>query len=241
MTRLDRIAAVSALVAGAALAACGGGPLFDARSARYCEASNAAIDDYVQRISALVSNKARPSDVLRRREQVLVSFALAADGSASDFRVERTPRPEAGAEISRAAVAAAPFPRPAFDPGVCFHGSRATIGIISYAGCDDARADEYTSRISHQIQSAVNAAGLMAPAERAQVALRIKLIREGAAAITVHDAPSEESGTQVAAIAQKLAPFETPADSIRECVADQSFFVWITLPGLSRPPIRSPD
>lgn len=175
--------------------------------------------------------------MLWRREQGFVSFALAADGSASEFRVSRAPRPEVGEVVLQAAIAAAPYPRPPFDPVACLFDGRAEIGILSFGRCDAARGDAYTGAIAKKIQNAVNAAGLTAPAERAQVALRMKVSREGAATIAVHDAPSNASGAQVAAIAQKLSPFEAPADSIRECVADQSFFVWIMLPGLTRGPI----
>jgi len=230
--------ALLALVAGGALTTCDGGPIFDLSSARDCDASRGAIEDYVQRISSLVSNKTRPSEALRRHEQVVLSFELAHDGSASDLHVDRAPRPEAGAEILRAATAAMPFPRPPFDPRVCLHGSRATIAIISYAGCDDTRAEEYTDTVAHRIQAAVNAAGLHAAGGREQVALRIRISRHGAAdSISVHGAPSKESGEQVAAVAQTLSPFDAPGDSIAECVADQSFTVWIELPGPDRPPV----
>jgi hypothetical protein len=211
------------------------------RSVRECTASREAVDAYVFRISGLVSNHMR-TDVLVRRETVYVSFELAADGRASDFRVVSAKRPEAGQEVLRAAQAAMPYPRPPFDPQACLRGARATISIIGHTRCDEARANEYTQAVATRIQDAVNAAGVTAP-EHEKVALRIKVDRQGAASsVTVHDAKSAEAAGRVAEIARKIAPYEAPGDSIAECVADLPFFVWIELLGSTRPPtlIRDP-
>jgi hypothetical protein len=205
---------------------------------RECTATSRAIDAYVTEIAGLVSNRTR-DDVLEGHETVSLSFALGADGSASEFQVPRASRPAAGQEVLRAAAAAAPYPRPPFDPKACLVGGRATISLIGHMRCDDTVADEYTDVVANQSQKAAIAAELYAP-EQEQVALRIKVSREGAPSITVHDAKSTEAGEQLAALARAV-PFETPGDSIAECVADHPFFVWIQLPGLTRPPIRIPD
>ena len=76
-----------------------------------CTASNEAVDAYVARIAGLVSNQSR-SGILNAHESVDVSFALAGDGSASDFRLMRPSRPAAAEEVLRAAAAASPYPRP---------------------------------------------------------------------------------------------------------------------------------
>jgi hypothetical protein len=194
----------------------------------------------VGRIAGLASNKSR-HDVLEPREMVYVSFALAADGSASDFRLERPSRPAAGQEVLRAAAAAAPYPKPSFDPQACLADGRAIIWLVGFIRCDDTRSQEYTAAVAKRIQGAVDAAGLTA-LEPDKVALRVKIDGGGQAiAITVHDVHSAEAGERVAAVARSLSPFEVPDESVRQCVADHPFFVWIGLPGLTRPPIRIPD
>jgi hypothetical protein len=208
------------------------------RSARECTASSAAVDDYLGRIAALVSNESR-SDVLEPRETVAVSFALSADGSASDFRLARPSRPAAAEEILRAAAAAAPYPRPPFDPRACLVGGRATIGIFGILRCDETRASEYMDAVASRVQRAVGEAGITAP-QQETVALRVKIDRKGAAdSIKVHDAQTAELGERVAAVALELAPFEAPGDSIAQCVSDRPFFVWIRLrAGETRVPLR---
>src|SRR5262245_27374069 len=206
------------------------------RSPRECTASSQAVDAYVGRIAGLASNQAR-DDVLEPYESVSVSFALSADGSASEFRLARPSRPAAGEEVLRAATAAAPYPRPPFDPQACLVGGRATIGVIGPRRCDNTRASEYTDTVASRIQRAVGDAGIAAP-ETQDVALRVKVGRKGeSASIQVHDARSAEMGERVAAVARKLA-FEAPGDSITQCVADHPFFVWIRLTGDTRPPVR---
>ena len=106
--------------------------------------------------------------------------------------------------------------------------------------CDETRMNAYTDAVILRIREAVARAGI-APLEREKIALRIKIDRQGTPAITVQDAPSAESGERVASVARKLAPFQPPDDSIVECISDSPFFVWIELPGLTRPPIRIPD
>jgi len=209
------------------------------RSHGRCTASREYVDDYSARIAALASNKSR-SDVLGRHETGTVSFELAADGSVSDLRVERATRPAVGSEVLRAVAAAAPYPRPPFDPQACFFGGRAQIGLIGHMRCDETRMNAYTDAVILRIREAVARAGI-APIEREKIALRIKIDRQGTPAITVQDAPSAESGERVASVARKLAPFQPPDDSIVECISDSPFFVWIELPGLTRPPIRIPD
>jgi hypothetical protein len=209
------------------------------RSIRECTASERAIDAYVERIAALASNKMR-GDVLEPRETIFISFALASDGSASEFRLARPSRPAAAEEVLRAAAAASPYPRPPFDPKVCLIGGRATISIFGIVRCDDTRASEYTNAVAARIQRAISEAGITALQGEKKVALRVKIDRKGVAdSIKVHDAQSAETGERVAAVARKLAPFEAPGDSIAQCVADQPFFVWIEVPsGETRPPIR---
>lgn len=217
------------------VAGCGGGGA--SRSNRDCTASKQAVDAYVERIAGLVSNRAR-HDVLEPREMVYVSFAVSADGSASDFRLARPSRPAAADEVLRAAAAAAPYPRPPFDPAACLVGGRATIWLVGHVRCDETRANEYTEAVASRIQRAVHEAGITAP-ETEKIALRVKIDRNGAAdSIKVHDARSAEAGARVAEIARKLAPFEAPGDSIAQCVADRPFFVWVHLPGETRPPVR---
>jgi hypothetical protein len=222
------------------LASCHGEPLLRVPAARDCALSDEAVNRYLHGVAGLVSNQSR-SDALARHEQASVSFVLAADGTASDFRVERAGRPAAAQEVLRAAVAAAPYSPPPFDPKACLLGGRAVVSLVGYARCDDALASEYAAAVAGRIQDAVNAAEIAAP-ESERVALRIRIDPHGVAtAITLLDAKSSEAGERVAAVARKLSPYETPADSIRECVADLPFFVWIGLPGSTRPPLRIPD
>jgi CRISPR/Cas system-associated endoribonuclease Cas2 len=237
--RAPRVPAISTpatrLAAAVLLAGCAGEG--GSRSARVCTASNQAIDAYVARIAGLASNQAR-GDVLEPREMVQVSFAIATDGAASDFRLVRPSRPAAAEEVLRAAAAAAPYPRPPFDPAACLVGGRATIWLIGDVRCDGTRADEYTEAVALRIQRAVSEARITAP-QSEKIALRVKLDRNGAAdSIRVHDAQSAEIGDRVAEVARKLAPFEAPGDAIAQCVADRPFFVWIHLSGETRPPIR---
>ncbi len=215
--------------------ACAGDGRAPSRAA--CTASKQAVDAYVERIAGLVSNKSR-HDVLEPREMVYVSFAVGADGAASEFRLARPSRPAAAEEVLRAAAAAAPYPPPPFDPQACLAGGRATIWLVGHVRCDEARASEYTAAVASRIQRAVTEAAITTP-QSEKVTLRVKIDRQGAArAITVHDAQSAELSERIAAVARKLAPFEAPGDSIAQCVADQPFFVWIELPGLTRAPIR---
>jgi hypothetical protein len=227
---------VALLGFAALVVACAGDGLALSHAPRECTASSEAVDAYVARINGLVSNRAR-SDILEPRESAWVSFALGRDGSASEFRVERTKRSAAGQEVLRAAAAAAPYPRPPFDPLACLVGGRATIGLIGLKRCDDTRVDEYTEMVSTRIQRAVAEAGIAAP-EGDKIALRVKIDREGAPVISVLDAQSGEVGERVAVVARELAPFEAPDDSVAQCVADSPIFVWIELPGLTRAPIR---
>jgi hypothetical protein len=207
------------------------------RSARPCTASSQAVDAYVERIAGLVSNKAR-DDVLEPRETISVSFALAADGSASDFRLARPSRPAAAEEILRAAAAASPYPRPPFDPAACLIGGRATISIFGIVRCNMTRATEYTDAVASRIQRAVHEAAIIAP-QSEQIALRVKVDRNGAIeSVKVHDAQSADAGERAAAVVRKLAPFEAPGDSIAQCVVDHPLFIWVQLPGETRPPIR---
>jgi hypothetical protein len=204
-----------------------------------CTASDDAVDAYLGRIAGLASNRSR-ADVLEPHESATVSFVLGHDGSASEFRVERAKRSEAGQEVLRAVAAAAPYPRPPFDPKVCLEGGRATIGLIGHKRCDETRLDEYTEKIVTRIQRGVSEAGVSAP-DGDKVTLRVQIDREGAPAIKVLDAQSADVGERVVAAALELAPFEAPDDSVAQCVADSPFFVWIELPGVSRPPIRLRD
>jgi hypothetical protein len=194
------------------------------------------VDDYVARIAGLVSNQSR-NDVLDAHETVDLSFALAANGAPSEFRVERAARPAAGAEVLRAATAAAPFPRPPFDPEACLWSGRVTIQMIGHLRCNDRLTDEFTEAVSARIQGAVERAGELT-LEGDKIALRIRIDRSGAPAITVHDAKSAAVGERVAAIARGLAPFDAPGDAIAQCVADHPFFVWIELPAVTRGPVR---
>jgi hypothetical protein len=225
----------SLAITAALLAACGGGSL--ETPARECRASNEAIDYYVMQIAGRVSNQTKASYALRRHERAMVSFALASDGSASDFRVDRSPRAEAAAEILRAAQNAAPFPRPPFEPSACLHGGRAALEVISFGGCDEDRTSEYLDLLVTRIQEAVNHAGIQTEGEPDQVGLRIQVSREGAATVAVVNAPTPEIGERVAAIARGLAPYATPHESIVECVVDDPSFVWVGLPGLTREPV----
>lgn len=225
--------AISAAVLFVAGCADGGA----ASPARGCTASNEAVDHYVERIAGLVSNQAR-DDVLEPRETVHVSFALAADGSASDFRLARPSRPAAAEEVLRAAAAAAPYPRPPFDPAACLFGGRATISLFGIVRCDGTRASEYSDALASRIQRAVQEAAITAP-QNEQIALRVKIGRNGAVdSVKVHDAQSAEAGERAAAVVRKLTPFEAPGESIAQCVADQPLFLWIELPGETRPAIR---
>src|SRR5262245_60063176 len=106
------------------------------RSVRKCTASSEAVNFYVAQIAGLASNKAR-HDVLEPREMVYVSFAVSADGSASDFRLARPSRQAAAEEVLRAAAAAAPYPAPPFDPTACLEGGRATIWLVGFIRCDE--------------------------------------------------------------------------------------------------------
>jgi hypothetical protein len=215
------------------VAACAG----SSHSHRPCTASKEAVDDYLARAAALASNKAL-HDVLEPHEMVYVSFALAADGSASDFRLDRPSRPAAGEEILRAAAAAAPYSRPPFDPAACLWDGRVQISIVGHIRCDETRASAYTGAVAERIQDAINSAGLTGAPEPDKVALKVKIDQSGKAiAITVHDAHSTEVGERVAALARTLSPFGAPDDSIRQCVSDHPFFVWVGLPGITRGPI----
>jgi hypothetical protein len=224
------------LAVGVLVLACAGDGALFPKPALECSASSKAVDAYLGRIADLASNKAR-GDVLARHESGTISFALGADGSASDLRVVRASRPAVGQEVLRAAAAAAPYPRPPFDPIACLRGGRAEIGLFGIMRCDEARSNAYVDAVGTRILDAVKRAGITA-AEREKIALRIKIDRQGDPAIAVQDAPSAESGERVASIARKLAPFEPPDDSIAECISDQAFFVWVELPGTSRPPVR---
>jgi hypothetical protein len=74
--------------------------------------------------------------------------------------------------------------------------------------------------------------------EPEKVTLKVKIDARGnVQAITVHDAKTAELGERVAALARALSPLEAPVDSIRQCVADLPFFIWVDLPGTTRGPI----
>lgn len=230
---------LTCLVAALFFAGCAGDGLEPSRAARPCTASNAAVDDYLSRIGGIASNHAR-GDVLARHETGRVSFALGADGSASDFRVVRASRPAVGEEVLRAAAAAAPYPQPPFDPIACLTGGRAEIGLFGIMRCDETRSDAYTDLVSSQILDAVQRAEIRVP-ERERIALRIKVDRHGVPTIAVQDAPSVESGERVALVARKVGPFEPPDESIVECISDQPFWVWIELRGSTQGPVRIRD
>jgi len=224
------------LIALALLAsACAGGS-GSSRSHGPCTVRNEVIDDYQARAASRASNKAR-SDVLEPHETVYVSFALAADGSASDFRLDRPSRLEAGQEILRAATAATPYPKPPFDPEACLWNGRVAFSIVGHIRCDATRASAYTDAVGARLQSAINSAGLVG-LEPDKVTLKVKIDARGnVLAISVHDAKSAELGERVAALARTLSPLEAPHDSIRQCVADHPFFIWVGLPGTTRGPI----
>jgi hypothetical protein len=226
-------------VAALLVAGCAGDGLAPARPARQCTASDEAISAYLSRIAGIASNHTR-SDVAARHESGVVSFALAADGSVSELRVERASRPAMGEAVLRAVAAGSPYPRPPFDPLACLVGGRAQIGLISHGRCDEARSTAYIDAVSARILEAVRRAELTA-LEREKISLRIKVDRQGTPTIAVQDAPSAESGERVASLARSLAPFEPPDESIADCVSDQPFWVWIELPGTSRPPVRISD
>jgi hypothetical protein len=223
------------LALGALALACSGDALIP-QPVTECAASNEAVDAYLSRIAGIASNHASDG-ILARHESATISFALAADGSASDFRVEKARRPAAGAEVLRAAAAASPYPRPPFDPKACLVGGRAKIGLIGHARCDETRQDAYIEAVSTRILRAVTKAQVTAT-QREKISLRMKIDRQGAPSIAVQDAQTPELGERVAALARSLAPYEAPDDAIAECVSDLAFFVWIELPGTTRPPIR---
>jgi hypothetical protein len=221
----------------AGLASCSGEPLFATRGRRDCAAPRLAIDHYLQDVAARVSNRMR-GDVLARHEQVFVSFAFADDGAPTDFRVERADRPAAREAVLQAAAAAAPLPRAPFDPQACVHGGRATISLIGHSRCDETLGSEYNANVARRIQDAVNAEAITA-VEPDRVTLRVRIDHEGVITeVTVRDARDAQVAERVAAVARRLGRFEAPRDVIVECVSDQPIFVWISLPGLSRPPIR---
>ena len=118
-----------------------------------------------------------------------------------------------GQEVLRAVAAAAPYPRPPFDPKACLEGGRATIGLIGLKRCDETRLDEYTEKIVTRIQHAVAEAGVSAP-EGDKVTLRVQIDREGAPAIKVLDAQSADVGRARRSGRARARPFEAPDDSI---------------------------
>jgi hypothetical protein len=216
--------------------ACAGGSGATRAHHRPCTVRNEVIDDYQARAAARASNKSR-DDVLEAHETVYVSFALGADGSASDFRLDRPSRAEAGQEILRAAAAAAPYPKPPFDPEACLWKGRLAFSIIGHIRCDSTRASAYTDAVGLRLRNAIHSAGLVG-LEPEKVTLKVKIDARGnVQAITVHDAKTAELGERVATLARALSPLEAPGDSIRQCVADLPFFIWVDLPGTTRGPI----
>ena len=223
----------AALVALAAfIAACAGDEPLLAPVVTPCPISSRDVDAYTASLADLVVRQLR-LDALERHEMVSVSFALAADGSASDIRATRTSRPAAAREAIRAAAAAAPYPPPSFDPKACLTGGRATLWLVGHARCDDLAASAYVDAVSARVQRAVVSAGVTAP-EHERIALRVAIDRQGAVtAISVIDAPSPQRAKRVAAIARRLSPFAAPGAGVSECLVEQPFFVWVELRGAS--------
>jgi len=193
-----------------------------------CPVPSADVDAYTAQLADLVVAQLR-LDALDRHEMVSVSFALAADGSASDIRVARGARPAVAHEAVRATAAAAPYPPPTFDPKACLTGGRATLWLVGSYRCDEDARTAYVDAVSERVRRAVAKAGVTAP-EREKVALRVAIDRSGAiTAIGVRDAASVQRGERVATVARRLSPFAAPSDAIVDCVVGQPFFVWVEL------------
>ena len=218
------------LLALAALAACARDEPLLAPAVAPCPVSPAEVDAYTARLAELVVHQLQ-ENALERHEMVSISFALGADGSASEIRAARGARPAAAREAVRATAAAAPYPRPAFDPRTCLAGGRATLWLVGHAGCDDFTASAYVDTVSARVQRAVADAGVTAP-DPEKIALRIAIDRQGAVTeISVLETPPTRRAKRVAAIARRLSPFAAPADAIRDCVVEQPFFLWVELRG----------
>jgi outer membrane biosynthesis protein TonB len=224
-----------ALLACAPLvAACSGGPLVARRGTPgACDAPDAAVENYLYGVVARAINAMDPG-ILHRHQQVTVSFVLAADGSATDIRVIHASTPAAASEGARAVRAASPYRPPPFSPSACLIGARAQVTLFSSGRCDSSRADPYIDAVSAAIAKALLAPGFAGAPGAGRVTLRIKAGAEGGAlaSVSVHDAESAEAGAKALAAARELSPLPPPGESIRECVADQPFFVWLEVPGL---------
>jgi hypothetical protein len=217
-----------ALLASAFGCACSGSAFGWPFAIQACTASSDDVELYLHRVTALVSRQMR-SDMLGRNEEVRVSFALDDDGSATDLLLVRARRPMTGAEAVRAVRAAAPFPAPPFDPDACLEGGRAEISLVSYGRCDRDLAERYVQAAARRVQDAIRAAALTAPRSE-RIALRLQIDAQGAArSVRVQSAESAEAGERAAELADSLS-YEVPGESIRECIADRPFSVWVEVP-----------